>query len=254
MNTIEDTLFIGKVFQHYNRLNSTNETANEYLSKSNPSEGTVISTYNQQKGRGQIGSHWESEADKNISLSIILYPKFLTIHQQFCLNQAISLAVFDFVSQFIDTNVKIKWPNDIYVGLKKIAGILIQNSLSNQGFQSSVVGLGINVNQKIFLSNAPNPTSLALETRQTYDLDEMARLLCIMVERRYLQLRSQQFHILQQDYLHHFFRFMEDALYKDAAGQVFNGKIVGVEDSGKLLIDRKGGQVAFAMKEVKFIF
>jgi len=184
LNTIDNTLFIGKVFQHYEKLDSTNEKATEYLSKNNPSEGTVISTYYQQKGRGQIGSLWESEPDKNISLSIILYPRFVPLVQQFSFNQAIALGVYDFISSNIGKAVKVKWPNDVYVGLKKIAGILIQNSLAQGHIQSSIVGLGININQSDFLSDAPNPTSFLLETGQEYVLDELVGQLCHHIERK----------------------------------------------------------------------
>lgn len=253
LNTIDNTLFIGKVFQHYEKLDSTNEKANEYLSKNNPSEGTVISTYHQEKGRGQIGSLWESEPDKNISLSIILYPHFVPLVQQFSFNQAIALGVYDFIASNINKEVKVKWPNDVYVGLKKIAGILIQNSLAQGHIQSSIVGLGININQRDFLSDAPNPTSFLLETGQEQVLDHLVGQLCHYIERRYLQLRSRQVDLIRQDYLNNLFRFMEDTLYRDRSGRMFSGRIVGVSPQGQLRIDGKEGEKAFGMKEVQFI-
>ena len=254
MNTNNNTLFIGKVLMHLDELNSTNAYALDLLSKNKPSEGTVISAWKQTNGRGQIGSSWESEAGQNITISIILYPKFLPVKQQFRLNQAISLSIYDFISQLIDADVKIKWPNDIFVRDKKIAGTLIQNIISSNNFQASIIGLGINVNQILFQSDAPNPTSIKLETNQESDIKKLIALLCNKIEKRYLQLRSDSYLIIQKDYLNNLYRFQEDAIYQRMDNEeIFSGKIVGIDETGKLLIDHKKGQTAFSMKEVKFL-
>ena len=162
----KNTLFVGKVLVELPRLTSTNLYAQELLSKSKPSEGTVISTSDQYAGRGQIGSGWESEAHKNITLTFIFYPAFLPIRQQFQLTQAISLGVKDCIEHFVPKNVKIKWPNDIYINDKKTCGILIQNTLSGAQISSSIIGIGININQTHFQTNPPNPTSFKLEMEQ----------------------------------------------------------------------------------------
>ena len=254
MNTNNNTLFIGKVLLHLKELGSTNAHALDLLSKNKPSEGTVISAWNQTEGRGQIGSNWDSEAGKNITISLILYPTFLPVKQQFLLNQAISLSIFDFISRFLNTEVKIKWPNDILIRDKKIAGILIQNILSTNNFQTSIIGVGINVNQKVFKSNTPNPTSIKLETKKENDVKKLIGMLCYDIEKRYLQLRSNNFSIIQQDYLSNLYRFQEDAIYQLIENdEVFSGKIVGLNESGKLIIDHKKGQSEFSMKEVKFL-
>ncbi len=254
MNTNDNTLFIGKVLLHLRELDSTNAYAINLLSKNKPSEGTVISAWSQTKGRGQIGSNWESEAGKNITISVILYPAFLPIRQQFLLNQAVSLSIYDFISSLISAEVKIKWPNDILVRDKKIAGILIQNILSSNNFQTSIIGLGINVNQTFFTSNTPNPTSVKLETNEENDIDSLISLLCSRIEKRYLQLRSDNESIIQKDYLNNLYRFQEDAIYQRIENdEVFSGKIVGIDETGKLVIDHKKGQSAFSMKEVKFL-
>ena len=253
MNTIENTLFVGKELYEYSRLESTNQFAIEYLSKNNPSEGTVISTYNQVNGRGQIGSKWESEAYKNISLSIILYPTFLSAQHQFRLNQVIALGVFDCITKYINKKVKVKWPNDIYVEDDKIAGILIQNTLSALKIQSSIIGIGININQKTFISDAPNPTSFSLETGKDFKLNEIRTVLCECIEKRYLQLRAGQEPIIHQEYLNNLYRFMESALFQRNDKNIFNGKITGINKTGKLLIQHNQGEEAFEVKEVKFI-
>lgn len=185
-----NTLFIGKVFKQFAKLASTNDYALLLLSKSKPSEGTVISTLNQYKGRGQIGSTWESEAGKNINFSLILYPTFLPVKDQFQLNQAMSLGVRDFVAEYLLNPVKVKWSNDIFVKGKKVAGILIQNSIMGSQIRSSVIGIGINVNQTEFASNLPNPTSLKLEMGTDFDLVKLGAGLCQCLEQRYLKLNS----------------------------------------------------------------
>jgi len=251
---IKNTIFIGKVLLQHDSLASTNLYALNLVSKNNPTDGTVISTYNQADGRGQIGSKWESEPLKNISLSIILYPKFLSVRNQFRLNQAISLGVFDFITKYINKKLKVKWSNDIYVANAKIAGILIQNTLSGSNFQSSVVGIGINVNQAIFKSDAPNPISMFNVTGNKYDLDQLVGELCKSVEQRYLQLRAGNHQQLEDDYINHLYRYQEDALYKRMDdGTIFSGKIVGLTDLGKLLIDHNRGTEAFGFKEVAFL-
>lgn len=254
MNSKINTLFIGKVLLNFTKLVSTNTYALSLVSKNKPSEGTVISAWSQSGGRGQIGNTWESEAGKNITISIILYPFFIPIRKQFVLNQAISLGVLDFLSNFIDTDLKVKWPNDIYVKDKKIAGILIQNTLSKSIIQSSIVGIGININQTEFRSDAPNPTSLSLESSGGFEPENLIPELCKTIEKRYLQLRALDFEVLKKDYLQGLYRFQEDAIFQRAdTKEAFSGKIVGLDDAGRLKIDTNKGESVFSFKEVKFL-
>lgn len=253
MNTIQKTLFIGKELYDFPELASTNAYATKLLAKSKPSEGTVITTYKQVKGTGQAGSYWESEPDKNISMSLILHPRFLEARNQFHLNQAVSLGVLDFVKTYINSNAKIKWSNDIYISDKKVAGILIQNGLMAKKIQSSIIGIGLNINQTTFVSDAPNPTSFKLETGKDFNLDELLEILCWKIEIRYLQLKANNIKKLKSEYLDNLYRYMEDALYQIPDEDVFQGRIIGVEEFGKLLLETKEGIRSFNTKEVKFI-
>jgi BirA family biotin operon repressor/biotin-[acetyl-CoA-carboxylase] ligase len=249
-----NTLFVGKVLKEFPKLASTNQYATDLLSKSKPSEGTVISTPNQYAGRGQIGSGWESEAGKNLNLSFIFYPTFLPIRKQFQLNQAISLAVRDCIAELVPKQVKIKWPNDIYIENKKVCGILIQNTLASTKITSSVIGIGINVNQTNFLTNPPNPTSLRIELGHEVDLTFARSILCEKMEKRYLQLKANRIQKLKQDYLNTLYRFDQMSLFKRLNEDTFYGKILGVEESGKLVIENEFGERAcFAIKEVRFV-
>jgi BirA family biotin operon repressor/biotin-[acetyl-CoA-carboxylase] ligase len=216
-------------------------------------EGTVISTYVQTEGRGQIGASWLAEPGRNLSLSVILYPHFLAIRQQYLLNQTVALGVLEFIAKYSEKSGKIKWPNDIYAGEKKIAGILIQNTLSGATLQSSVIGVGVNVNQRVFSPELPNPTSLALETGRDHDLETLIDPLCRCLEARYLQLRAGSYSAIQADYLDRLYKHGEENTFYYPTGQAFRGRIAGVNEQGLLLIDKDDGQQeAFDLKAVKY--
>jgi BirA family transcriptional regulator, biotin operon repressor / biotin---[acetyl-CoA-carboxylase] ligase len=267
IDSIKNTVFIGKVLHHFEELPSTNTYASELLSESSnlaqntngSIEGVVVSTFNQTYGRGQMGSRWVSEPNMNLAVSIILKPHFLQARQQFHLNKAVALAVCDFVSdQYAEKNpslkndVTVKWANDIYVKNNKIAGILIQNTLSGVDIQSTIIGIGININQTQF-ADLPNATSLKLETKKTYDLREMLEKLCVFIEQRYLQLKNRNFDKLHNEYLDKLYRMGEDAIYQYPNGDYFSGRIIGVGDNGKLTLLTKSGVENFDVKEVKFV-
>ncbi len=255
MDTINNTLFIGKFHERHEQLASTNLYALDLLAKSKPSEGTVISVSRQYDGRGQIGSSWESEAQKNVTMSVILYPTWLALHQQFLLNQCIALAVRDFVQACLpDKKVWVKWSNDIYVGNKKIAGILIQNTLNSQRFQASVIGIGLNVNQTMFVSNAPNPTSLALESGNEYPIADCIATLCSSLEFYYLQLKNGNQKAIHEKYLAFLYQKDEKCLYERTSDKsIFSGTIVGIATSGKLEIATGDALECFDIKEVRFL-
>ncbi len=248
-----NTLFVGKVLLFHHSVESTNATAQELLAKSNPTEGTAISAYQQTAGRGQIGSTWVSQAGKNLTLSVILYPRFLQPRRQFLLNQAVSLAVRDTVAAFVSEPVFVKWPNDIYINQQKTAGILIQNQLSGSTIQSCIVGVGLNVNQGSFPAHLPNPTAMILHTANSLDLEAVQQTLFSDLERRYLQLRQQNLPQIQADYLKHLYRYGVLADYERADGSRFRGTISGLTENGRLQIDHAAGTEDFEVKSIKFI-
>lgn len=249
----KNTLFIGKVFQEFPTLPSTNQYALELLSKSKPIEGTVISAAHQTAGRGQIGSTWEAEAGQNITLSIILYPSFLPVRRQFSLTQAVALSVMDLITRYTEKPVKVKWPNDIYIRGGKVAGVLIQTTISHKGFQNCVVGVGINVNQQVFSPHIPNPTSLSLEAGRPFELPLLARAYCQALEQRYLQLKGGHEKAIEEEYLKNLYGIGQKARFERPAGEQFTGVINGINASGQLLIRHDGGVEAFHLKEVRMI-
>ena len=182
-----------------------------------------------------------------------MFPKFLPARNQFLLNQVVSLSVFDTLANYISKDLTIKWPNDIYVFDKKITGILIQNSLQGSTLQSAIIGIGINVNQKQFVSDAPNPTSLVLETGKIMDLGKILTEFCEQLEYNYLQLKANQIAQIQQRYLNNLFRYQETAFYHRLDDTVFKGTIQGVTDIGKLIMQTVNGEEEFAFKEIRYI-
>lgn len=248
-----NTLFIGKVFLTFPELPSTNTYALELLAREKPAEGTVIHAENQTEGRGQMGNRWEANAGENITLSIILYPGFVPVRAQFELNEAVAMALRDCVAKYVEKPVQVKWPNDVYVEERKIAGILIQNTLAGAQIQSSVIGIGINVNQSAFAAELPHATSFRLETNHSFDLKMIMQTLLQNLEARYLSLRQGQASILHEEYLSHLFRFRQPSRFWCADGRLLEGQIVGVDTHGRLLVEHSRSIEAFDLKGIRFI-
>lgn len=252
------TLFVGQNSIHVESLDSTNSYATEMLRQIALSEGSVIYSFDQQNGRGQRGNSWESEPNKNVALSLVLYPKFLRADEQFLLTKITSLAVADLMAELLDDFkesliVSIKWPNDIYVNEKKIAGILIENALRDGLIQNSVIGIGLNVNQIQFTSTN-KATSLFILSGREFSLQEVVNRFCEFLEARYLQLKSTSIQNIDSAYLKRLYRINEWANYS-AEETKFEGKIIGVSKIGKLQVEMRSADVKeFDLKEIVFLF
>ncbi len=242
---------IGSTIVHLDSIDSTNNYAAKELLTKSLNEGTVFVAACQRSGRGQGQSTWESAKDLNLTFSIVLYPKRVEVVSQFSISKAISLGVTDFLSQQVG-GVSIKWPNDIYVDDKKIAGILIETAISAGKFTRAIVGIGLNINQEIFVSDAPNPVSLKNLTGKDYDLSEVLNGVCGKVDRRYLQLIRGETAVLNYDYEKLLYRKQIWARYR-ADSIDFEGMITGVDVDGCLLIETREGDIRrFQFKEVIF--
>jgi BirA family biotin operon repressor/biotin-[acetyl-CoA-carboxylase] ligase len=208
----------------------------------------------QGEGRGQRGNVWESEVGKNLLLSILLRPSALLAKDQFILSQAISLAIVDYL-KIKGVAAKIKWPNDIYVEDKKICGILIENTLAGEYLSDSVVGIGLNLNQKVFVGDAPNPVSLSMITGKEYVIGRELEVLLECIHRYYELAVGGESALLKSRYLSTMYRLGEMCCYRDLVeGCNFWGKIVDVDPQARLIIDAEGGELKrFAFKEVAFV-
>ena len=235
---------------HINECDSTNAFLQRLLMQADAAEGTVVKTDFQRKGRGQLTNVWEAEAGKNILCSILLRPTTLPIKQQFLISQAISVAIVEVLNTFAE-GFSIKWPNDIYYKEDKIAGILIENNLCSAGISTCIIGLGLNVNQQTFKSDAPNPISLYnIIGKET----SVAELLGSILENfsNVYSLVYANVDTLREKYFSHLLFNYQMRIYEDENG-VFTGKIIDVENDGHLIIeDEAGAKRRYAFKEVMY--
>lgn len=247
-----NTLFLGRDIRYLPICQSTNLTAFELIKQGDYFEGTTIITDHQQAGRGQQGNTWEAEKEQNITLSVILTPKSLAVQEQFFLNMAITLAIYDLLQPLVANPklLKIKWSNDLIYDSKKICGILIQNIVSGQSVSKSVVGIGININQKQFAYS--QAISLSQITNLMYDLPVLVQKLLENIEKKYLQVQKKLYQEIQKNYYACLYGYQEEILIKEQ-NQTLKGKIVGVDNAGRLQMDISGCIRTFQFKEIQFL-
>jgi len=247
------SLFIGKNLVSLAEVGSTNDYLKLLAEGQELPEGTVVTTENQFAGRGQRSNTWESEPGKNIIMSALLYPRFLSASRQFILSQAVALAIHRFISTILpEEKAAIKWPNDIYVNDKKIAGILIESAWMASQLKNSIVGIGININQARF--NNPSATSLKMLTQKEYDLKDLYQALFSCIEAAYLKLKSGAYDSIKNEYVSKLYQYNIECNYIDCqTNENFTGLITGITDEGKLIITTQNGIKQYDMKEVQFI-
>jgi BirA family biotin operon repressor/biotin-[acetyl-CoA-carboxylase] ligase len=236
----------------FDTLNSTNEKLKELLSDGEIPEFSVVVTNFQTAGKGQEGNSWESERGKNLTASILLKPVFLPPDRQFYISKIVSLALADTIRSF-DIKAEIKWPNDIYAGDSKIAGILIENSIMGAGISESIAGIGLNVNQEIFLSDARNPVSMKNIKGREFDVDEVSGVLLKNLKKYYDLLKSGGEKEIDERYFSLLYRREGIFRFKDPKGE-FSASIEDIEPMGFLILkDTRGQKRRYAFKEVEFL-
>jgi len=232
---------------------STNNHARMLLKEiPGPVDGCVIRSGFQSAGRGQPGNSWESEKDSNLLFSVIIYPGMISPSAQFLISMSVSLAISDFLGHHGIGNT-IKWPNDIFAGDRKIAGILIENSVRGDSIEHCIIGIGLNVNQLHFTSNAPNPVSMSMLTGIRYDTTTCFSELLSFLDRRYKDLIRGDSEEVREEYLRALYRTGEWHDYL-SDGKVFRGRIRSVTSTGLLVVEDKYGRVReFAFKEIDYL-
>ena len=250
-----ETLFVGCNSIYLPEVGSTNSYATELLKNVNVIEGTVIHTANQTQGKGQRGSVWNTQIASNITASIILKPTFLELKKQYYLYQITALTCYDVLAEMLNNSqfdIKIKWPNDILVNQKKVAGILIENSVSAKRLNYSVIGVGINVNQHTF-NEGINATSLFNLLSKKVELNSVLKLLCKYLEKYYLQLKNNRFSEISTRYLQHIFG-LNTWIEFEIDGTKKTCFVNGISNTGLLILkDKLGKENKYDVKEVKWI-
>lgn len=247
-----DSLFIGHHHQLFERINSTNDTLKELADETHRPEGFSVQAYFQLKGKGQRGNFWESEDKFNLLTSVLLYPNFIPATKAFMVGKMVACALHEMLMLFHLDHLKIKWPNDIYVNHHKIAGILIENSIKGANLSDSVIGVGLNVNQKDF--ETEHCTSLALLTHKKHRLNKVKELYFETLEKWYALSRITPEKVSEYYFnnlygtgdFHRYFDFNEDIETEL--------KIVGIEDSGQIImINRHNEEKRYWFKEIKLL-
>lgn len=244
--------FVGKNILTFSSLDSTNDYSRQLIENKNVDDGTVVWTRSQKKGRGYAGNVWESKDGENLTFSIILRPAFLDAVEQFMISMVISLGIVDYLDEIID-NVSIKWPNDIYTGKNKIAGILIENFIMENKITNSIIGIGLNINQVNFGENLTNPISIRQITFKRYNLRNSLGKVCEKIDYRYGQLKKGEKANLRKQYTNRLLNLNRNCSYK-ADNKTFTGQILGVDEFGRLVVEtEKDGTRHFDLKEVVFL-
>lgn len=239
---------IGKKIIRLESVDSTNNYIANLLKEGNLEDGTVILADDQFAGRGQRKAVWLAKPGENLTFSFFIDNVNLSVQHQFFLTCIVSLTLVKLCEKF-GLNAKIKWPNDIYIDQRKIAGVLIENQLSSNSIKKSIIGIGLNINQDDF--TGLNATSLLLETSiKRTPMDVLFS---------FIQLFNAQWHDFSErkipevkaDYLTYLFQMNELKFYEDEKG-TFEGVITGVQNSGHLVINRNGTSQQFDLKEISF--
>ncbi len=236
---------------HLAETRSTNETLTELCSHGPIADFTVIQADFQTAGKGQRGNSWEAEPKQNLLFSFVVHPLFLEARRQFLLSKMVALAMKETLDAYTE-GIRIKWPNDIYWHDRKICGILIENVLDGSQIGQTIVGIGLNVNQTEFHSDAPNPVSLRQITGRELDCGEILDFFMQRVQTYYSALLHDEAEALNEQYFQSLYR--TDALYPytDARG-AFNARIRHVEEDGHLILeDEERFLRRYSFKEVKY--
>ena len=234
---------------HLSEVDSTNVEVRRRLEAGEPlPELTLVDADSQTQGRGQRGNSWESEAGQNLSFSLVCHPQWVKASEQFVLSQAIALAV----AENVDGST-VKWPNDIYIGDRKVSGTLIECDLRGSQIETCIIGTGVNVNQTEFRSDAPNPVSMAQVAGHTFDRETLLQAIVQRFVQYYEKIRNGQADEVRQVYRQRLYRRTGFHRYADAQGE-FLAEIADVERTGHLILRKEDGTLhRYEFKEVRFL-
>lgn len=238
-------------FYHFNELSSTNSYALEAIKRKELNEGAVIYADYQNLGKGQQGNKWESEKAKNLLMSLMVCPK-VKVENRFLISQCVALGIKNYLDSLSVGVVQIKWPNDILVNRQKIAGILIENMIEGAEINTSVIGIGLNVNQLQFSNFKRKATSLSLLLNIDFIIYEVMTEMLAQIKQQFIDLDAMGKSYIQTHYLQNLYGFKESLNFEDFQGK-FRGRIAHIDPDGMLQLWRNGRLCAYDLKEIQFI-
>lgn len=218
-----------------NAIDSTNSYLRQLSAKEAVEDYTVVLANYQTHGRGQMGTQWTSQESKNLMASVFKDTSFVNIKHNFYISIVVSLSIFRALESLYIKKLKVKWPNDILAGNKKIAGILIENVIKQNLVQASIIGIGLNVNQTKF-NDLPSASSLRLITGKVFDLDEILQAILKQLNHYFTLLKEGRMSLLKNEYEKCLFRNQKPSTFLNADGNMFSGIINGISDSGNLQV------------------
>lgn len=231
---------------------SSVSSTNDVLRDGRYTHGDVAVAEDQTKGRGQRGNTWESEPGMNLTFSLKLEPSFLPADMQFLLSEAVALAVADTLSGY-GLEASVKWTNDIYIGDRKVAGILIENDIMGSRLSGSIVGVGLNVNQQSFGGDIPNPVSMGMAAGHGFDRTEVLGNLYAALMGRYGQLEEGLTQIIEKDYHDRLYLSGRSHRFRLPDGTYIDGTIRYVKPTGELMVEHPGNIVkGYLFREIEF--
>lgn len=236
-----------------NAIDSTNSYLKKLATETLIESYTVVVAKFQTAGRGQVGSTWVSDRGKNLTFSVLINFDDFKIENQFYLSMAVSLSILETVKNYVKIPLLIKWPNDILAVKDKVAGILIENVLSGKFIKYSVIGIGLNVNQKQFPKSIENSTSLKKISDINFDIDEIMKAIVATIKQNINYIENKEFKELKQLYINSLYKYNKPMMFEDKNDTIFLGKIVDICEDGKLVVELENETTCkFNLKEIKF--
>ena len=233
--------YFGSHIIQIDRVSSTNNYAAKLLNQTKIPFGAVIMAQFQDDGRGQRGAVWQSKSGENLLFSTILEGILMKGCPPFYLSKCVALSIKDALSYFVKQKIHLKWPNDVLVERRKIAGVLIENQWKGNNLFSSIIGVGLNVNQTHF-EYGLDATSMKLLSANNYDLKEVLQVLCTKLNFNFNRLLSKEYSDLQQDYLSSLYKYNEKTHFKigDKLEEVV---LKDVNENGMVSLEMLGGKI-----------
>lgn len=235
-------------------IDSTNSYLRKLYNESGLIDYTVVSTKFQTEGRGQMGTKWDSENSKNLTISVFKDVSSLFIEHPFYISIITSLALIKTLQNFSIPRLSIKWPNDILSEDKKVCGILIENVIKQNSLKASIIGVGLNVNQTTF-QNLPRATSLKLLSGNHFDLDEVLYVVIKYLKYYFMLLRNEEYDFVKNEYESYLFRKNKPSTFRNAEGDMFTGIIKKISESGSLQVLLEDAILKeYDLKEITLLF